>query len=905
MTINAGRAEGGAPALSLPFYLAVALISGAIIAFQIATMRAFSIASWAHFGSLVVSIAMFGFGVVSAAMCIAKGHFQRHAGAWAAGSLLVFGPMMIAANTLAQTLDFNPIFLISDPQQPDRLLALFVLYFLPFLPGALFLGLVFLKGQRAFGKVYFANMAGSGLGGLTLLLSMYVILPDRLLLVPLGMWFIGAAVWFGGAGARRPLVALAAAGAAAVAVVLTYSQIAISPYKGVSYARAFPDAERLYQSASPLGLMEVYRSTYFHFAPGLSDMAALNLPDMPTDAFLGMYIDGDGPMGVMRALPQSQLGYFRYLPMHIPYVLRNNPSNVFVVQLGGGISANVALAAGARAVTVAEGNPMVLGAVRDDPTISEINGHLLSDPRVTVVPYDGRLYAGEAPGRFDVIDFSLADSTGLASPGGISIFEQYAYTSEAMQAYMRALAPGGLLAVTVWDRETPPKAVLKLFSTMMAAAHALNPGDVANRFYISHTYLSTVTVLYSRDGFTPEEIARLDQHSQAMAFEVLYRPGMDYDISAADAVFQAYRDMFFNPERLAAANAPPAAASAEAQAGQPGATGDEGGGGEAADSGEAGGGAAMPAEPEGDDSAVDITTANLYRIVLHYLVAGDFERVRSQYVFDVSPLTNDRPYFAGYIKPGDLTTFAGMLDVVSDQWGYLLLWATLGLAAIFGVILLLIPVAFGWRTIFAPQPGKVGIALYFLGLGLGYIVIEIGLISKFMLALTNPTLSASVLITGMLVFSGTGSYLSGRFLDRCRTFMPKIFVGIAALIVLYALGIDWLLGMIGSLPYGLRIVACLALLFPLAFLMGFPFATGMATLARLDKEHFFLWAWGINGSFSVVGAVLVPLVGVLFGLRVVLLIAALCYLMCWPAFFSLLRPRAQSPLGVPAPARAG
>ncbi len=838
----------------------MALVSGAIIAFQIATMRVFSIASWAHFGSLVVSIAMFGFGVVSAVMTIGKAHFQRYWSFWVTVALVSFGPLMVAANTLAQVLQFNPLFLTSDPEQKYRLFSLFLLYFLPFLPGALFIGLVFLQGQRAFGKVYFANMSGSGLGGLVMILSMYVILPDRLMLVPLALWFAGAMLWFGSERRVRAGALLAGAGAASLAASLAFTQIAVSPYKGVSYARAFPDAERLYTDASPLGLVEVYQSSYFHFAPGLSDMAALNLTEMPTEAFLGMYFDGSGPVGLMRTLPASQTAYFRYLPMYQPFVLRDDP-DVFVVQLGGGISTEVALASGARSVTVAESNPMVLDALTRDPALVAWTGDFLNDERVTVIPYDGRLYAnamvaGDGIEGYDIIDFSLPDSVGLSSPGGISIFEQYNYTREAMADYMRALAPDGLLAVTIWNRENPPKAVLRLFATMIAAAEELTPGDVMDRFYVNHTYLSTVTVLYSRNGFTGEEVAQLDRHSRAMAFDVIYRPAMVYAGDDGAEVFAAFRDLFFAPHRVA-------------------------------------------------ESQVDMSATNLYRLVFSHLVRGDFAYVAEQYVFDTAPLTNDRPYFAGYIKPADLLAFAAMLDAVSDQWGYLLLWATLGLACIFGVILLLIPVAFGWRTIFSRQPGKPGIVLYFMGLGLGYIVVEIGLISKFMLALSNPTVSASVLITGMLVFSGIGSYLSGRFLDSCRSFMPKVFLGIAALIAVYAFALDPVLDAIGLWPYSLRIVASLALLFPLAFLMGFPFATGMAMLSRLNKEHFFLWAWGINGSFSVVGAVLVPIVGVLFGLSTVLLIAAVCYLMALPSFFALLLPRAEPRVAAVATCEAG
>ena len=158
------------------------------------------------------------------------------------------------------------------------------------------------------------------------------------------------------------------------------------------------------------------------------------------------------------------------------------------------------------------------------------------------------------------------------------------------------------------------------------------------------------------------------------------------------------------------------------------------------------------------------------------------------------------------------------------------------------------------------------------------------------MALGNPAISASVLITGMLFFTGLGSLFTDRYLDRCRTLMPKIFIAIAALLILGAFFYDPMLQAIGSWPYALRIVACLTLVAPPAFLMGFPFATGMTMLSKLGKERFFIWAWGINGCFSVVGAVTVPIVSVLFGHSVLIIASAVLYLIAMPAFSYLLKP---------------
>src|SRR3954467_5106753 len=87
---------------SVALCLSVGLVAGAVIALQIGIMRIFSVGSWAHFGSLVVSLAMLGFGLTSAIMCISKDWFDRHWRGVAATSLLLFGPLAVGSNLYAQ-----------------------------------------------------------------------------------------------------------------------------------------------------------------------------------------------------------------------------------------------------------------------------------------------------------------------------------------------------------------------------------------------------------------------------------------------------------------------------------------------------------------------------------------------------------------------------------------------------------------------------------------------------------------------------------------------------------------------------------------------------------------------------------------------------------------------------------
>ncbi len=849
----------------LALYLAVALVAGAVIVLQIGLMRVFAVGSWSHFGSVVVSLAMLGFGFSSVVMCIANDWFVRHWRAVAATSLLAFGPLMVASTLIAQAVPFNPVFLVADPEQKWRLLANFLLYLAPFLAASFFLGIVFIKAREAFPRVYFADLTGSGLAGLLVLGAMYVFAPEEIVTVPLFLWAIGGVLWFAGTGSRLGPATLVGAAAASLAAYLVLPAalgtpaIAVSQYKGIAYARNFPDATRILRSVSPFGDLQVYASSYMHFAPGLSDNAAFNLPDLPANTYVGLYVDGDGPEGIMRALGEEERDYFFYLPMFYPYVIKERPET-FVVQFGGGISTNAALAADAPHVTVAQSNPAVLAAF-DEPVLRAFTGDVLRDPRVTVVPYDGRLFLAHTTERFDVIDLSLADSVGLSNPGGFAIVERYAYTQEAILSYMRALAPGGVLAVTLWNKEEPPKSVLKLYATMAAAAQAFDPGTAPDALFAASSYLSTTTVLYKQGGFTPAEIERLAIYTEELSWDLVYAPGMAFDPNEADGVLDGYREAIFG-------------------------TGET-----------AGDGDAEPFDPTTDGVATDgedeiaLPSTRLARLAWQSLMGTVEGDVLGAYVFDARPLTNDRPFFAAYVKPADLGGTLDRLELFQDEWGYLLLWATFAIACGLAAVLVLLPMVFAWRSAFAPNPGKAGTILYFACLGLGYIMVEVGLIGRFTLALANPTVSASVLIAGMLVFSGLGSLAATRVIERAGGVMPVIFLAIAALVFAYGHLLDPLLDRIGALDYGWRLVVSFMLIAPPAFLMGFPMAVGMTWLARLGKQGMFIWAWGINGCFSVVGAALVPIVATAFGLAAVLDVSAVAYLLAIPALFAVMRPR--------------
>jgi len=106
--------------------------------------------------------------------------------------------------------------------------------------------------------------------------------------------------------------------------------------------------------------------------------------------------------------------------------------------------------------------------------------------------------------------------------------------------------------------------------------------------------------------------------------------------------------------------------------------------------------------------------------------------------------------------------------------------------------------------------------------------------------------------------------------------VSNVFPSLTILVVLYALGGSWLLHETIKWPLPARLGISFAILGLLGLLMGMPFPTGIRW-AGTQQGGIVPWLWGINGSLSVLGAVLSVTIAVHAGFRITLLIAAAIY----------------------------
>lgn len=167
---------------------------------------------------------------------------------------------------------------------------------------------------------------------------------------------------------------------------------------------------------------------------------------------------------------------------------------------------------------------------------------------------------------------------------------------------------------------------------------------------------------------------------------------------------------------------------------------------------------------------------------------------------------------------------------------------------------------------------------YFIGLGVGFMLIEIPLIQMVSLLLGHPTRSFIVTLVALLIGGGTGSLVGGwsKFQWKGR-YLPLLMVPLLTAAVYFALNglmYKWIVSSID-----IRILITIAMLFPLGFFMGMPFPHGIKTLKKAQKESGIPLVWGINGVMSVGGSVLAVIIAMKLGFSYTLAAGALVYLL--------------------------
>lgn len=237
------------------------------------------------------------------------------------------------------------------------------------------------------------------------------------------------------------------------------------------------------------------------------------------------------------------------------------------------------------------------------------------------------------------------------------------------------------------------------------------------------------------------------------------------------------------------------------------------------------------------------------------------EDFSKKYSTKVHPVTDDSPFFLSFEKP-----LPKILEI--------LLYISIIIAGSFLVI------PFLWLRKSEKITSHVRVSsavLYFAALGTGFILIELALLQKLILLLGNPTMTFAILLFTVLLSSGLGSFASTRFMKIGIQNLSFAILGIVAIGVIYSAILPDIIISLISQDLTVKVVASVMILTPIGFLMGMPLPTGMRVM-QSSLTSYIPWMWAINGAFSVLGATLTVIIGIIFGASYALLLGVSMYL---------------------------
>jgi hypothetical protein len=497
-------------------WIAVGLISGVALAYEVLLTRLFAFVHWHHLVATVISLALLGYGASGTLLSLAGRRVGRWFDAAFLGNAVGFAVAMPVCFLLAQSIPLDPQALAWEPGQLARLAAVYLLLALPFFAAANCIGLTLWHYAARIPGIYSVDLLGAGAGALVIVLLLQWLHPATALSALAGAALVGfLAAAFELRRGRAVAVALSLLLAAGL-VWRGELPLRPAPYKDLPRASAVAGAAVERDLSGPMGVVTVLRNDAVPLreAPGMSLLAAELPPEQRA-----VFVDGEAAGAFDRSTPGQLPGYLRDLVSALPYAVLERP-RVLVVGAGSGRGVLQALLHGARQVVAVEPDPQ-----RVDLVCGAYAGFTAAcaDPRVHWHRDETRAYLAGSESEFDLALLSAGGD--LAGTGALS--ESYDLTVEAFTQYLERLTPAGVLAVDGPTR-LPPRLVLRLAATVREALRRLGVDDAAEHLAVIRGWQRFV-ILATREPLGAERAAAVRSFSRRLAFDLVWLPGLGVD----------------------------------------------------------------------------------------------------------------------------------------------------------------------------------------------------------------------------------------------------------------------------------------------------------------------------------------------------------------------------------------
>ena len=425
-------------------HLSVFLITLSGLVLEVGLTRIYSASIWYHFAFVAISVALLGWGLGGFTVHVLK-RTRRLSMNTAALVTLLYA----AAIPLCLWL------LVRFPFELDRLPLYFLAPLLPFFLAGMALSIVFDLNRASSGSLYFADLVGAALGAVLVTVLLFALGGEAALLAAtiapaiaaLCLSFVPnpAAELSETRKKRAGLLPRAIRMLALAGVVLTV--VAVFSAVKLGTFRVKPGttkAMRNQMDANPQAHIAQTGWNAYSRIDAVEGVAPRHVARLyiDSDAWTSIY-EWDGRLESASDLRNS----YRALPFRL-----TPNAETLVIGPGGGADVVSALSSGSRKVTAVELNPLMLKFVR---SYGARAGNIYDRPDVETIQSEGRNFISRTDRKFDIIFMGFVDSWASVASGGLSLSENYLYTTEAFRAYYDHLTDNGILVVLRGETDIP------------------------------------------------------------------------------------------------------------------------------------------------------------------------------------------------------------------------------------------------------------------------------------------------------------------------------------------------------------------------------------------------------------------------------------------------------------------
>ena len=769
--------------------VAIGLISAAIIAFQLILMQILSYVQWYHFAYMIISIALLGFGAAGTFLTIFQQKLEKNYYTLFPFLLIVTAILIPVVVGIAnsEAVRFDSLLIFQDSRHIGKLILTYFIFFLPFLTGALAIGMSFSKFADQIGKIYFSNLIGSGIGGIIAIFFMQWIIPEQQSFAVAILAFLGGIVSL--PKNKKKLIRIIVPLSTLILIILFFYPPRLTPseYKDISKTMLLPDAKVEYRKSTPHGFVEIVSSPVLRYAPGVSLAYRDSFP------IRKVVFNNGNWMGCLlpQPLEANETNILDYTPQALPYHI-DNIKNALIINAGTGENVLLALSHQVARITANETNPEIFNILRQS-----FEGFYQVQPYQTMP----RTLLTPDTNKYDLIELPIIGSF-FGNSGLNAVEPRYELTIEALREMWSKLSEKGMISLSCW-MDYPVRNAYRLLATISLL---LDENDIAHppHHVVAIRSWCAITFLVKKSPFKRDEINKVRLFCENRMFDPLV----------------------------------------------------------------------LPEKQEIERDKYNILQDTTFFTHVDQLLSHEKETLIRQYPYRIHPTTDDRPFFFQFVRFKQIPQLISSIREKNFPFldiGYVLIILTFVQIVLIAAIFILLPLSFRpWKS-----RNKKWVLMYFSGLGVAYMFLEMVFIQHFTFYFGEPTYAASATLGILLFTSGLGSYYSGKSQNnkKMRLAIPLV---IAAILVLYAFVLSPILTATIGIALPLKIMIAVVLLGTLGFFLGMPFPIGIDYLSGKNTDDI-PWAWALNGYFSVISTVLATIISVELGYLLLLSMAAFIY----------------------------